>query len=196
MTSITLFAKSTYLQVDEWLESMEHLIKYAGYDFSRILSKVDMSITSSWIRWVQREGKPHSWGSFKEYMTEEHYPRKSHRQLGYALGRLSTDQCIAGFNACFWYLAKALVMAGLYIAMIPVTFRIQAALLPEATPLRTVMDRVALYVDVHITEYNRDFVRSDDTKYTDFLPQTNNNGPRRRRNRGKGKGKGKSAATN
>ncbi|KAJ2403683.1 hypothetical protein GGF41_007345 [Coemansia sp. RSA 2531] len=78
----------------------------------------------------------------------------------------------------------------------PATFRIQAALLPEDTPLRTVMDRVALYVDVHITEYNRDFVRSDDTKYTDFLPQTNNNGPRRRRNRGKGKGKGKSAATN
>ncbi|KAJ2031217.1 hypothetical protein H4S03_006724 [Coemansia sp. S3946] len=184
MTPITLFANSTYFLVDEWLESMEHLIKYAGYDFSRILS--------------QREGKPHSWGSFKEYMTVEHYPRKSHRQLGYELGRLSTDQCIAGFNAYFWHLAKALgkekdlVMAGLYIAMIPATFRIQAALFPEDTPLKTVMDRVALYVDVHITEYNRDFVRSDDTKYMDFLPQANNNGSRRRRNRGKGK----SAATN
>ncbi|KAJ2059972.1 hypothetical protein GGI17_004084 [Coemansia sp. S146] len=154
-----------------------------------------MSIAASWVRWMKKEGKSNCWDSFKEYITEHHYPRKSPWPLGYELATLSTDKSVEDFNAEFLYLIKALdvdqVMVGFYTAKIPDMFCNQMTGISKDTPLRNVMDRAALYVNAHITAYHRDMVRSKDTAYTDFLPRVSDNRPRRRRNRGKSK----SAAT-
>ncbi|KAJ2881074.1 hypothetical protein H4R27_004325 [Coemansia aciculifera] len=150
-----------------------------------------MSIAASWVRWMKKEGKSNCWSSFKEYITEHHYPLKTPWPLSYELATLSTDKSVEDFNAEFLYLAKALdvdqIVVGFYMAKMPDMFRNQMTSVSKDTPLRDVMDRVALYVNAHITAYHRDMVRSKATEYTDFLPWVSNNRPRRRRNRGKSK---------